>query len=118
MSVNWLWKDKMGSLIYKYGDNEPFQVNVYKGNCLCVLVYEYEENGKPMYAFNNFFNDVIHLKKCIGLMKDHKGEFRNLFKDEWIKWRLNTYFKDSLTIAKYLAQAGYPVELYYEEVKE
>ena len=32
MSVNWLWKDKMGSLTYKYDDHEPFQVNVYKGN--------------------------------------------------------------------------------------
>ena len=71
-----------------------------------------------MYSFNNYFNDIIHLKKCIGLMKDHKGEFRNLFKEEWVKWRLNTYFKDSITIAKYLTQAGYPVELYYEEVKE
>ena len=30
MSVNWLWKDKMGYLIYKYGDHEPYQVNVYK----------------------------------------------------------------------------------------
>ena len=118
MSVNWYWKDKMGSLMYKYRDNEPYQVNVYKGNCLCVLVYQYEENGKPMYSFNNFFNDITHLKKCVGLMKDYKGEFRNLFKDEWIKWRLNTYFKDSLSIAKVLAQAGYIVELYYEEVKE
>ena len=44
MSVNWYWKDKMGSLLYKYRDHEPYQVNVYKGNCLCVLVYEYEEN--------------------------------------------------------------------------
>lgn len=118
MSVNWYWKDKMGSLMYKYRDHEPYQVTVYKGNCLCVLVYEYEENGKPMYSFNNYFNDIIHLKKCVGLMKDHKGEFRNLFKDEWVKWRLNTFFKDNLSIAKVLAQAGYPVELYYEEVKE
>ena len=67
MSVNWLWKNKMSSLIYKYGDNKPYQVNVYKGNCLCVLVYEYEENGKAMYSFNNFFNDVTHLKNVSGL---------------------------------------------------
>ena len=51
-------------------------------------------------------------------MKDWKGELRNLFQDEWIKWRLNTYFKDSISIAKVLAQAGYQVELYYEEIKE
>ena len=50
-------------------------------------------------------------------MKDYKGEFRNLFKDEWVKWRLNTYFKDSEKIAKCLKKAGYDVELYYEEIK-
>ena len=67
-------------------------------NIKCLVPYttreprEYEENGKPMYSFNNFFNDITHLKKCVGLMKDWKGEFRNLFKDEWVKWRLNTYF--------------------------
>ena len=116
MSVNWLWKDKMGSITYHYGDHDPFQVNVYKGNCLCVLIYEYEENGKAMYSFNNFFHDLTHLKKCIGLMKDYNGELKNIFKGEWLKWRLNTYFKDSMNIAKCLTQAGFPVELYYEEV--
>ena len=117
MSVNWYWKDKMGTLVYQYGNHPPYQVNVYKGNCLCVLVYEYEENGKPMYSFNNFFHDIPHLKKFIVLMKDWKGEYRNLFKDEWVKWRLNTYFKDSEKIAKCLKKAGYDVELYYEEIK-
>ena len=66
----------------------------------------------------NFFNDITHLKKCVGLMKDWKGELRNLFKDEWVKWRLNTYFKDTFSIAKVLTKAGYAVELYYEEIKE
>ena len=34
MSVNWYWKDKMGTLVYQYGNHPPYQVNVYKGNCL------------------------------------------------------------------------------------
>lgn len=118
MSVNWLWKDKMGSVEYKCPNEQVVTVNVYKGNCLCVLVYEYEENGQAKYSFNNFFNDTTHLKKCIGLMKDYKGEMRNLFKDEWLKWKLNTYFNDSITIAKLLVKAGYAVELYYQEIKE
>lgn len=43
MSVNWLWKDKMGSLTYQYGNREPYQVNVYMrgvANCPPELLYK------------------------------------------------------------------------------
>ena len=42
MSVNWNWDDKMGTVECKQGDNE-YTLNVYRANCLCVLVYEYEK---------------------------------------------------------------------------
>ena len=37
MSVNWYWKDKMGTVEYKDEDG-TYTVNVYRGNCLCVLI--------------------------------------------------------------------------------
>ena len=117
MSVNWLWKDKMGSIQWKNREGQAFTVNVYKGNCLCVMIYEYTHEDKPLYDFFAFFTDESHLKKCIGLMKDYDGNKKNIYAEEWISWKLNTYFKDTFTLAKWLTKAGYPVELYYEEIK-
>ena len=117
MSVNWLWKDKMGSIQWKNRMDEEFTVSVFKGNCLCVMIYEYKENEKDLYDFFGFFNDDSHLKKCIGLMKDYEGAMKNIYENEWLSWKLNTYYKEAFTLAKWLTKAGYPVELYYEEIK-
>lgn len=112
MSVNWLWKDKMGEISCQRGERK-YKLNVYSGNCMCVMVYHYTENGEPYYMCHGFFNDAEHLKKCLGLVQGHD----NIYEKEWKKWKLNTYFKDSLTLAKLLTQAGYKVELYYKEIK-
>lgn len=117
MSVTWLWKNKMGSIQWKTLNGEKIKVNVYQGNCLCVMIHNFKKNGKALYEFCGFFNDESHLKKCIGLSKDYNGEIKNIYKDEWLKWKLNTYFKQTLTLAKLLTKAGFKVELYYEEVK-
>jgi hypothetical protein len=50
-------------------------------------------------------------------MKDYDGNKKNIYAEEWISWKLNTYFKDTFMLAKWLTKAGYPVELYYEEIK-
>lgn len=112
MAVNWLWKNKMGEISCQRGETK-YKLNVYSGNCLAVFVYHYTQNGEPYYTMHGFFNDAEHLKRCLGLVKDHD----NIYGDEWKKWKLNTYFKDSLTLAKWLTKAGYKVELYYEEIK-
>ncbi len=117
MSVNWLWKEKMGSIQWKTLDGKKISVNVYKGNCLCVMIHTFKENGKELYDFCGFFNDEEHLKKCIGLSKDYDGKTTNIYKDEWLKWKLNTYYKQSFSIAKLLTKAGFKVELYYKEIK-
>jgi hypothetical protein len=115
MSVNWLWKNKMGTVTCKQHE-QKYKLTVYKGNCLCVLIYHYKEGKKNVYAFNNFFNDVEHLERCIGLRKCSDGTKEDMFKDSWIKWELNTFFKESLKIAERLTKAGYPVKLYYKEI--
>ena len=116
MAFNWLWKDKLGTVeLNKYG--EKLQVSVYEGNCLCVMIYHYELNGKPFYNLYNAFLDIETFKQVLGLKKNCEGNFRNEYKDEWLKWRLNTYCKTSLKLAKILTQAGIPVELYYEKIK-
>ena len=51
MSVNWYWKDKMGTVEYKDEDG-VYTVNVYRGNCLCVLIYEFKEKEVEKYIFH------------------------------------------------------------------
>lgn len=117
MSVNWLWKNKMGSIQWKNIDGKKITVEVYQGNCLCVMIHTFKKDGKELYEFYGFFNDENHLKRCIGLLKNYDGTICNLYKDEWIKWKLNTYYKQSFTIANLLTKAGFAVELYYKEIK-
>lgn len=117
MSVNWLWKDKMGSIQWKNPNGKSVTVNVYQGNCLCVMIYTYKKDGKEYYDFFGFFNDESHLKRCVGLAMDYDGTIKNIYKDEWAKWKLNTYYKESITLAKLLTKAGFKVELYYKEMK-
>lgn len=123
MAVNWYWKSKKGTLIYKYNmgkeaNNEvmKFKVNIYGGNCLGALIYDYkDENTKEdMYTFYGFWNDETHLKRCLGLVKG----YNNIYKDDVVKVRLNTYYKDMCKIAPLFAKVGIKVELYYKEPKK
>ena len=117
MSVNWDWKDKMGTIEWTE-NGQNFIVNVYRGNCLCVFTYNYEEDGRKLYDFCGFMNDAEHLKRCIGIAKDYDGTLHNIYKDIWLKWRLNTYYKEAFTLARWLTKAGFTVELFYKDIKE
>ena len=116
MSVDWNWKDKIGTVECKQDDQE-YTLNVYLANCLCVLVYECEKDGKRYYEYGGHFNDLQHLKVCIGLSKNWQGKKENIYKNLWVKWKLNTFYKNIFSIAKTLTQAGFAVELFYKEIK-
>jgi len=58
------------------------------------------------------------LDKLIGLAKDYDGSLKNIYEGIWGKWKLNTYYKESLTLAKCLTKAGFIVELFYKEAKK
>ena len=70
-----------------------------------------------MYQFVTFFNDLNHLKRCLGLLKCWDGTTSNLFKNVILKVKLNTYFKDCIKMAELFAKGGIKVELYYKEIK-
>lgn len=114
MSVNWSWKDKLGScvLIQEHkGVKKKFKMSLYHANCLFAMIYHFKEDNKKMYQFQMFASDKKHFEVCL---KD------KLYKDDWFeytKWKLNTYFKESIDIAKLLTKYGFKVELYYKEVK-
>lgn len=105
-----------------------FKLNMYSANCVAAIIYEYkekdEETGKVhnMYQFFGFWNDLDHLKRCLGLMKSYDGTCTNLYNgtedwDNWTKLKLNTYYPEMIKVAALFAKAGHKVELYYKEPK-
>lgn len=76
MALHWDFKEKVGEayFIADYGNGwEEYKVNIYNGNALMILVYEYEEDGVQKYSLNSFFADEQHLKNCLGLAKGYEG---------------------------------------------
>lgn len=132
MSVNWLWKNKLGTMTlvqqnYHTKEKKSFTINLYCANCLAACIYEYKQvdestgKKKDMYQFWGFWNDAKHLSNCLGLTGDNKGD--DIYNDidgsgTITKVKLNIYFKqDALKIAELFSKAGHKVELYYKEIK-
>lgn len=115
MSVNWQWKNKMGT----FTENEC-EMTMYRGsNCLAVMLYEWtNEKGENYFNFGGFWNDIDHLKTNLGINKK-RPECKNLYTLP-IKMRLNTRFKESKKIAEQFLNAlpEVSIELYYEPEPE
>lgn len=119
--LRWNWKNKMGELVIEMLTAEgkkTYTRNIYAANCLFAVISEWYDSGnaQDMYAVHYFINDTDHLKRCLGLKKNHEGKKEDMYKDEFVSMRLNTFFKESVTIAKLFARAGHEVTLYYEEI--
>lgn len=119
--------------------SKKFTINIYCGNCMGVCIYEFmgetdnpndidPKTKKPRivekYQFCGFWNDMKHLENMLG-MHPKQGYKDNCYSkkhdpDEYVtKFYLNTYYgNEILQIAKRLAKAGIPVQLYYKEPKE
>lgn len=115
MAVHWTWKEKLGTIHCERQLPEEilkFDLTIYNGtNCLCAIVYEYEDNGKDVYNFWTFFNDVSHAKRVLGLAKDCDGEFKNLFEDEWKAVTFFGEYKEAWKLAELFFKAGMTVEI-------
>lgn len=132
MSVNWSWKHKMGEVTvvrqWKAEDKPiKFKLNLYSANCVAAVIREYkevDEAGKKhnMYQFWCFWNDLDHLKRCLGLIKNYDGKKDNLYDghddiDHWVKIKLNIYYPEMVKVGALFAKAKHRVELYYKEPK-
>ena len=121
MAVNWTWKEKLGTIhcerVIKGGEEKiTFDLQIYKGtNCWCVVVNEFKENGKELYNFWTFFNDIAHAKRCLGISKSWDGKKENIFKDEWKKVTLNGNFKDAWKLAEIFFNAGLKIKINNKE---
>lgn len=127
MALRWDWNNKCGELTfsqnYKGEEYREFTVNLYQGNAVLIMLYEYKdkETGEDLYSMWNFFVDTDHMKICLGLKKDSDGKKENLFNDDrcrFLKVRLNkaknSYWKEIVT-ALATAFDDLTIELYSEK---
>ena len=109
---------RIGGMTIRRG-NYKHNIQIRQGNCLAVFIHvhkmqEGERGYEPdMYwhSLYMFYNDESHLKSCI-------KEFGDMFGDEILSIRLNTYYKESFVLARYMTRCGHRVTLYYKEPKE
>lgn len=88
-------------------DGHDYEIEIRQGNCLAVFIYVYQRDGKWYHQLWNFFNDVAHLRRIIKNTPD-------IFGEEVVSVELNTRYKESATLLKYITKAGHKVTCYYE----
>jgi hypothetical protein len=108
-------KDEKGRQVYN-----KFKIQLRDSNCLmCALHVSRIENPKnPKLCWRHqlvsFLCDEQHLKNC---RKDYKPGcfFNGLFSGKLQNIKLNIYYKEMQTLAKYMARDGLNVTCYYKE---
>lgn len=108
---------------YIYYKNEKYpnthKVTIFSANALCAMVEITEipkkERKNPKNKFLHhlfgFFADEQHIKN---VMK-HEGEALPMMFSKVTSIKLNMYYKEARTLAKYFAKSKYKVTCYYEE---
>lgn len=111
-------KDEKGRTVYN-----KFDIQIRASNCLmCAIeVHKVDNPANPKMCWRHtlvsFFADEQHLKNC---RKDYKEGcfFTGLFSGELRNIKLNIYYKEMLTLAKYMTRDGLKVTCYYKEPKK
>lgn len=109
----------LGVLKVRHGEN-CFKIQIRRGgNCLAVFIHvrkmvegEYGyEKGKYMHSLYLFYDNEEHIKRCI-------KKYGDMLDDEVVSVRLNTYYKESFVLARYMTRCGHKVTLYYQDPKD
>ena len=109
----------LGVLKIRQGEN-CFKIQIRRGgNCLAVFIHERKmeewetgyKRGRVIHSLYLFYNDARHIERII-------KQFGDMLDDEVVSVRLNTYYKESFTLARYMTRCGHKVTLYYKEPKE
>ena len=107
-------KDERGRTVYN-----KFPIQIRASNCLMCAIHVWkdpnpEDPERPWHHdLQLFFMDEAHMKRCL---KD--GSFEHWFSGELKNIRLNIYYKEMQTLAKYMTRDGLPVTCYYKEPKK
>ena len=111
-------KDDKGRQVYN-----KYPIQIRDGNCMAIFLHiwkdpEPEDPERPWrHDLQMFFVDEEHMKRCL---KDYKqGEaFEKVIFGKLKNIKLNIYYKNMLTLAKYMTRDGLKVTCYYKEPKK
>jgi len=112
MAVTWSWKKRIGSIYFFDEVNGKYKVNIYAGNCLGVLIFEYKSDNKNLFQFYSFWNDEEHLKNILGLTKKFKD---NIYKN-CLQLKINGNYEKHNQIIKHFIKAKIPVNVYFTKL--
>ena len=114
MALHYDFKNLMGevTISQRHDDKDvKFKIMICRANCLAAFVYSYKKDGETWHQLYSFFNDVQHAKNIA-------KEEPTLFWDKVVGIKLNTYYKESITLLKLFTKAGHKVTAYYKEPKK
>ena len=124
--LQWNFDQKIGEVeIFNY--DRVITCNLYQGNAFLIMLYEYKEDGKDMYALHNFFADETHAKRCFGIDKRYKDSYgknnfnQPTYKMQKIRLKKSVYGEQNTKkLVGMLIQAfdNLTIELYEDEDKE
>ena len=111
-------KDEKGRTVYN-----KFPIQIRYGNCLAIFLHIYKKENpenpeRPwVHQLQSFIIDEDHLKNVIKDRKDG-NVFEYILNGKLKNIRLNIYYKDMLTLARYMTRDGLKVTCYYKEPKK
>ena len=110
-------KDEKGRQVYN-----KFKIQIRASNCLACFLHisKVDNPTNPKLCWRHdlvmFYADEQHLKN---ILKDYrKDAFNGMFSGELHNIKLNIYYKEMLTLARYMARDGLNVTCYYKEPKK
>lgn len=107
-----------GEIRYKQrNDLQRIAIKIHCANALCAFIHHYKsEDGKTMCPLVFFFANERHMNNC---EKEWNGDTLAFlsYAGIGITIKLNTYYKESITLLKHFTKAGYKVTCYYKEPK-
>lgn len=110
-------KDEKGRTVYN-----KYKLQIRESNSMACFLHIYkivnlEEPKKCwMHDLIMFFANEEHLKNC---MKEYESNaFEHIFFGKLTNIKLNIYYKEMLTLAKYMTRDGLEVICYYDNPKK
>lgn len=110
MSLQYDTRKEMGQIEMPAKDGGYCDCKILGGNALAIIVTEVDN----WCYLAGFFGDEEHLYRCLGLKEGYTQDLYDGSKNI----RLNTYYKESITLLKAFNKAGHEVTTYYEKPTE
>ena len=110
-------KDEKGRPVYN-----KYPIQIRDGNCLAIFLHVWkdehpEDPERPWHHdLQSFFVDEAHMKRCLKNYKQGEA-FEKIIFGKLKNIRLNIYYKNMQTLAKYMTRDGLKVTCYYKEPK-